>query len=400
MKENKNWKKQIALFLISQNLSMFGSSVVGFSIVWYITVTTESGFWITLSTLATLIPQVLVSLWAGVFADRYNKKTIIMLADGFTALATLLAFVSFHYGFANLSFLIFIACLRSVGGGFQAPAVNALYPEIVPREHLLRINGINQMANNVLLLLSPAAGGAIFGMFGMQWTFLVDLLTAVIAITIMFRLKIVTRAADRSDSSVLKELREGVRYTWSQPLLRVMLVCYAVTFILITPAAFLSPLMVVRSFGSEVWKLTANEMLWSLGALLGGAFVAWKGEFKNKITMIAVSLAVFGCTFALMGLSRVFWVYLIFDCICGMFVPVLIASETVLIQTNTEKGYMGRVFALLQFVSQGMMPIAILGFGPLSDLVRIESIMIGCGLLLICWSLYFKKAAGRALCSI
>lgn len=54
MKENKNWKKQIALFLISQNLSMFGSSVVGFSIVWYITVTTESGFWITLSTLATL----------------------------------------------------------------------------------------------------------------------------------------------------------------------------------------------------------------------------------------------------------------------------------------------------------------------------------------------------------
>lgn len=375
MKENKNWKKQIALFLISQNLSMFGSSVVGFSIVWYITVTTESGFWITLSTLATLIPQVLVSLWAGVFADRYNKKTIIMLADGFTALATLLAFVAFHYGFANLSFLIFIACLRSVGGGFQAPAVNALYPEIVPREHLLRINGINQMANNVLLLLSPAAGGAILGMFGMQWTFLVDLLTAVIAIAIMFRLKIVTRAADRSDSSVLKELREGVRYTWS-------------------------PLMVVRSFGSEVWKLTANEMLWSLGALLGGAFVAWKGEFKNKITMIAVSLAVFGCTFALMGLSRVFWVYLIFDCICGMFVPVLIASETVLIQTNTEKGYMGRVFALLQFVSQGMMPIAILGFGPLSDLVRIESIMIGCGLLLICWSLYFKKAAGRALCSI
>ena len=226
-----------------------------------------------------------------------------MLADGFTALATLLAFVAFHYGFANLSFLIFIACLRSVGGGFQAPAVNALYPEIVPREHLLRINGINQMANNVLLLLSPAAGGAILGMFGMQWTFLVDLLTAVIAIAIMFRLKIVTRAADRSDSSVLKELREGVRYTWSQPLLRVMLVCYAVTFVLITPAAFLSPLMVVRSFGSEVWKLTANEMLWSLGALLGGAFVAWKGEFKNKITMIAVSLAVFGCTFALMGLS-------------------------------------------------------------------------------------------------
>ena len=101
MKENKNWKKQIALFLISQNLSMFGSSVVGFSIVWYITVTTESGFWITLSTLATLIPQVLVSLWAGVFADRYIKKrsscwrTVLLLWRHFWLLWL------FHYGFAK-----------------------------------------------------------------------------------------------------------------------------------------------------------------------------------------------------------------------------------------------------------------------------------------------------------
>ena len=69
--------------------------------------------------------------------------------------------------------------------------------------------------------------------------------------------------------------------------------------------------------------------------------------------MIAVSLAVFGCTFALMGLSRVFWVYLIFDCICGMFVPVLIASETVLIQTNTEKGYMGRVLHCCSLFRRG-----------------------------------------------
>ena len=104
-----------------------------------------------------------------------------MLADGFTALATLLAFVAFHYGFANLSFLIFIACLRSVGGGFQAPAVNALYPEIVPREHLApdqRYQPDRRIMCCCCFLRQ--AGGAILGMFGMQWTFLVDLLTAVL----------------------------------------------------------------------------------------------------------------------------------------------------------------------------------------------------------------------------
>ena len=89
-----NWKKQIFLFLISQNLSLFGSSVVGFSIIWYITLKTSSGAWITAATIATLVPQVLVSLWAGVAADRYNRKWLIMLSDGFTALATLAAFIA------------------------------------------------------------------------------------------------------------------------------------------------------------------------------------------------------------------------------------------------------------------------------------------------------------------
>ena len=396
MAQEAAWQKQTALFLISQNISIFGSSVVGFAIVWYITVNTASGFWITVATLATLIPQVVVSLWAGVFADRYSKKLIIMLADGFTALATLLAFAAFAFGYESLTFLIFIACLRSIGSGFQSPAVSALYPELVPPEQLVRVNGINQMANNVLLLIAPAVGGAILGTFGMKWAFLVDVLTAAVAIIIMLRLQVTRTVVNQSRRPVLAELREGVRYTWSQPLLRVMLVCYAVTFILITPAAFLTPLMVVRTFGSEVWKLTANEMVWALGSFLGGLFVAWKGDFKNKVTAIAVSLAVFGCTFALMGLSKVFWLYLLFDCICGLFVPVFITAETVLIQTHTEPGYLGRVFALLQFVSQGMMPVAILGFGPLGDFIKIEYIMIVCGLLLLGWGLCFKRAAEQA----
>ena len=85
MEHQNNWKKQIFLFLISQNLSLFGSSVVGFSIIWYITLKTSSGAWITAATIATLVPQALVSLWAGVAARayRYNRKWLIMLSAWF-----------------------------------------------------------------------------------------------------------------------------------------------------------------------------------------------------------------------------------------------------------------------------------------------------------------------------
>lgn len=89
LKEKPLLDKKIALFLISQNVSLFGSAVVGFSIIWYITLETSSGLWLTLATVCAMFPQVVVSLWGGVWADRHNRKYLIMLGDSFIALATL-----------------------------------------------------------------------------------------------------------------------------------------------------------------------------------------------------------------------------------------------------------------------------------------------------------------------
>lgn len=398
MDKQKNWKKQIILFLISQNLSIFGSSVVGFSIIWYITLETSSGTWITISTIAVLIPQVVISLWAGVIADRYNRKLIVMISDSFTALATLIAFIVFQSGKESLEILIIISFLRSIGGGFQAPAVSALYPQIVPEDKLVRINGISQTLNNILLLISPAVGGFVLGTMGIKWTFLIDVSTALIAVIIVSLMKIENKACNREEkSTVIFELKEGIKYMLARPILKTIAICYAVTFVLITPAAFLSPLMVSRNFGNEVWRLTANEMFWSLGSIIGGLFIAWKGNFKNKTTAISIALIGFGSTFALMGLTNIFWIYLFLDCICGIFLPVLVTAETVMIQTNTENDYMGRVFSLLQFISQGVMPIAILGLGPLGDKIEIQYIIVTCGILLSLWAIWFKKEAGKAI---
>ena len=74
----------------------------------------------------------------------------------------------------------------------------------------------------------------------------------------------------------------------------------------------------------------------------------------------------------------------------------MITAQTVLIQTNTDEAYMGRVFSLLQFVSQGVMPLAILCFGPLGDRIEIQYIIIVCGVMQALWGLWFKRAAERA----
>ncbi|MGI6004974.1 MAG: MFS transporter [Christensenellales bacterium] len=376
------WKKQIGLFLLSQNVSLFGSSVVGFAIIWHITLTTSSGTWLMLATICSLLPQVLVSLLGGVWADRYNRKHLIMLSDGFIALATLALTAAFLLGFDRLELLLAVSAVRSVGAGIQTPAVGAIYPQLVPQEHLTKAQGINQTLNSVLMLLAPAVGGLILGWVGIVAALFVDVVTAAIAVFVMSRIQVEKITVQKETDSVWVDLKDGLKYTFRHPQLRRILICFLFSFFLITPAAVLSPLMVERTFGSEVWRLTANEMVWTVGSFFGGLFVSLKGQFKDKVRTVAFCLVVFGVMFALLGAAWNFVSFLVFMGIAGFFLPPLATAQTVHIQEITEPEVLGRVFSIVQLISASAMPVAIVLFGPLADVVSVESILLVSGALL------------------
>ena len=391
--ESAAWKKQVGWFLLSQNISLFGSSVVGFALIWHITLTTSSGVWIMLSTICSILPQVLVSLIGGVWADRYNRKYLIMLSDGFIATATLGLAIAFLLGFQRLELLLVVSAVRSIGAGIQTPAVGAIYPQLVPQESLTKVQGINQTLNSVLLLLSPAVGGVILGWVGIVGAFFVDVATAALAIFVMSRITVERIRSEKESDSMWAELKTGIDYTFRHPQLRNLILCYMASFFLITPAAVLSPLLVERTFGSEIWKLTANEMVWTVGSLVGGIFVATKGEFRNKIKTVSLCLAAFGVFFALMGVAWDFISYLIFVGISGFFLPPLSTAQTVHIQEITEPEVLGRVFSIVQLITASAMPVAILLFGPLADVVSVESILLVTGILLVLVGILYGRTA-------
>jgi len=387
------FSKKVVLFLVSQNLSLFGSSVVGFSIIWHITLETSSGYWVTLFALCTTLPQVIVSLWGGVWADRYSRKHLIMLADAFVALATLGMAVAFWAGIQHLELLLAVAMIRSLGAGVQAPAVNAIYPQLVPPEGLTRVQGVNQTVNSVLMLVSPAAGGAVLGTLGIEWAFMLDVVTAALAIFIMSFIKAEKVGQTAGRTSVLKELGQGLGYTFRHPVLRRLMICFLCSFVLITPAAFLSPLLVERTFGNDVWKLTANELVWTVGTLLGGLFVSLRGEFQNKVRTISVCLAGFGVCFSLLGVAKFFPVYLLFMGTAGLFMPVNATAQTVFIQQITQPDMMGRVFSIVSMITGCAMPAAILFIGPLADVIPLDTIMIVSGALLVLVGVWYYRGA-------
>lgn len=394
-KTNRIFDKRIILFLISQNLSLFGSQVVGFAIIWHITLKTSSGTWLMLATLATMLPQILISLWGGVWADRYNRKSMIMLSDSFVALATLGLAGLYWAGFRQIWILIAISAARALGSGVQAPAVSAIYPQLVPAENLTRVQGVNQTLNSILMLLSPAVGGLLLGLMDISLAFMLDVVTASLAVGILMLIKVEPIKREVQQTSVFKELREGLKYTMGDPLLKRLVICYGISFFLLTPAIILTPLQVSRNFGSEVWKLTINEMIWTVGSLAGGLYISLKGDFENKLRMIALCLAAFGLLFALLGIAPNLPVYLAIMAVAGVFLPVLITSETVFVQERAREELLGRVFSILQIVSLSAMPLGMVIFGPMADIVSVDSILIGTGLILMLVALWYDLGNRR-----
>jgi len=391
-KREKLFTPSIVLFLVSQNLSIFGSSVVAYSIIWYVTLQTSSGTWMMGVTLASMVPHLLISLYSGVWADRYSRKHLIMLSDGFIALATLIMFILFRMGYRHLELLLAVSVLRALGSGIQSPAVNAIFPQLVPKEHLTRIQGINQSVRSVLMLLSPAVGGVVLSLMDHSWAFMLDVSTAFIAIMVFAFIKV--KRIERSDGafSVRKDMAEGLSYTFGNPVLKRLVLYYAFAYFLVTPAAILTPLLVERSFGPEIWKLTANEIAWTAGSLAGGLFIALKGQFKDKIQTIALALVGFGIGFTLLGIAKPFTLYLAVMGFVGLFMPILATAETVLIQEIVEPAKMGRVFSIVDLISSFSLPLGILLYGPLADIISIESLLIVSGILLILVGMSYHRS--------
>jgi len=118
--QHADWQKKTALFLSSQSLSLFGSMLVQYAIIWYVTLTTQSGAVLTISTLSAFLPQIVISLFAGVWADRYPRRLLIIAADVLTATSTLVLAAFFLLGYREL-WLIFLVSAFGRSGRASRP---------------------------------------------------------------------------------------------------------------------------------------------------------------------------------------------------------------------------------------------------------------------------------------
>lgn len=386
LKIQSNWRKKIVLFLVSQSITLFGSQIVQMAIVWYVTLSTSSGVWVAAFSVCSYLPQFLISFIGGVWADRYSRKMLIICADAGIAIVTLGMFLLLPYISQNemlLGMLLAMSVLRSIGAGIQSPAVNAIIPQIVPKEHFMRYNGINATMQSAVQFSAPAVAGLVLTMGTLRSTLMIDIFTAIIGIGLFSYVRLPERKNEEVSVSTFFDIKTGIQYAFTQKLIGGLLMVYGLFTFLCVPAGYLSGLLVSRVYGDTYWYLTAVELCGFGGMMAGGLLMSVWGGFKKRRKTMFLGLVIFGAMAIGMGVTTHFILYLTFMIIYGVALTTVQTTITTSLQENTESSMQGRIFGFMGSMYAVCYPVGMAIFGLMADTIPLQWIMVGSGIALI-----------------
>ena len=283
---SKNWKLPFFTIWTGQAASLLGSQLVGFALIWWLTKTTGSATVLATASLVGLIPQVVLGPLVGTLVDRWSRRRVMIVADGIIALATLLLALLFWLSDVQFWYVYVLLFIRSVAGGFHWSAMQASTSLMVPKEHLSRIQGMNQMLNGGMNIISAPLGALLLELLPLQGILMIDVFTALIAITPLFFFAVPQPQRSAVDggvqvkTSVWAEMRLGLKYAFSWPGLVIIGLMAAMINFLLTPAFSLMPILVTKHFNGLAIQLAWMEFAWGIGVLVGWISTGCLGRFQ------------------------------------------------------------------------------------------------------------------------
>lgn len=388
MKKDNLWKKKAVAFITSQAVSLFGSSIVQMAIVWYVTMQTSSGIWLTILTLSSFLPQMIISPFAGVWADRYNKKKIIILADVLIATSTLILAIFLQINnLANTSLIaiVVVSIIRSIGTGIQTPTVNSMIPLLVPEDKLMKSNGVNSSIQSVIQFASPLVAGGILVLGSISNILFIDVITAVIGVSILSFIKIEQKSVQKIEekASTINEIKEGIRFSISDKLIGKLLLIYGIFIFLSVPSSFMSSLIITRNFGQDYMYLSICETIGFVGMFLGGLLLGTWGGFKNRNKTLTLGMILYSIFAIGLGLVTQYWMFVALIFFISFSIPIIQTTTMTMLQEKVQIEMQGRIFSLLNAIFSGLMPLGMILFGVLADIVSINYLIIPAGAILL-----------------
>jgi DHA3 family macrolide efflux protein-like MFS transporter len=374
---------------VGQAVSLLGSALVQFALVWWLTSETHSATVLATATLVAVLPNVFLAPVAGVLVDRWNRRLIMIASDSIVALTTVGLAVLFAFDVVQIWHVYLALFIRAAVGTFHFPAVQASTSLMVPEAHLSRVAGFNQMLQGGMSIVAPPVGALLLGVLPMQGVLAVDVVTAALAVASVFVIAIPQpprRAEGRAQSpaaSFWSEMRAGLGYVWGWSGLMVVLVMAVAINFFTVAASSLMPILVTQHFGGGVMHLATLESVFGVGAIAGGLILGVWGGFRRRILTSLMGLIGLGLGFLVLGLTpaSLFWMALATAFLAAVMIPMTNGPLMAVLQATVAPEMQGRVFTLIGSAATAISPLGLLIAGPVADRVGVQAWYIAGGVV-------------------
>ncbi|MCW3979543.1 MAG: MFS transporter [Candidatus Bathyarchaeota archaeon] len=364
---------RFSVIFTGQAFSLFGSRLVQFSLVWWLTATSGSASTLALASIMALLPQVLLGPFAGTLVDRWNRRRVMIVADGLLALVIVALGLLYAWGVVQIWHVFAAMFLRSLLGAFHWPAMQTTTTLMVPEEHLSRVAGLNQSLQGLSNIVAPPLGAILLEFLPIQGILFIDVGTAALAIAPLLFVSVpqplIPAGQERGWRSVLEDMREGMLYVWDWKGLRLIMAIAMIINFLVNPGFILLPILVTKHFGGGAMELAWLQSANGIGMILGGLALGVWGGFRKRVVTAFSALVVSGVFVVAIGVMPAhLFLLAVGSMFCFSFLNA-IANGTFFasIQSIVPPEIQGRVFTLLMSLSAGMVPLGMAVAGPVAD---------------------------------
>ncbi len=383
MQADRKTFRDFLYFWVGQLVSIFGSSVSQFVIVWWITVETQSVLYLSLASFLGFAPTVVLSMFAGVLADRWSRRALIAVTDMLQALATVVLILMFWWGGVSIWQVLVVLTFRGVMQAFHYPASSAITPLMVPREKLSRMNGLNYLLNGAVTLVGPIVAAVLLQFWAIHQILWVDAVTFVIAAVPLVMIAIPSVRLEQEKSSFREDFVEGLTFVkGTKGFLTLVVLATGLNFLL-TPLSTLFPYFVKFDHFGDASQLAFVGAFFQGGILAGGLLMSVFRGFKNRMAAIMLSIYVVFVGYAMVALTPtgLFWFMALGCLITSVCLPIANVSIQTIVQTVVPLKMLGRVGSVIGAIASAATPVGMIIAGPLAALVGTANLCLGCAVL-------------------
>ncbi len=368
--EGQPWKLRFGAIFMGQALSLTGSALTQFVLLWWITDTTGSAAALGAAALAALLPQALLGPLGGTLADRYSRRWLMAASDLVSAACMAVLIALFLTQRVQLWHIYAMLAVRSAMQAFQQPAAAASTAMLVPGYFLPRAAGLNQSLMGIMTVGAPPLGALAMSAMPLGWALAIDVATALLGIAPLLFFTIPQPRAARGGGwrSLWREWREGVQAVWRHAALRQLYALIGAAVMCVMPLFTLVPLLVKTHFAGGANQVALMESLSGIGMIAGGAFVAAFAP-QRRMRWFLWGFALSGLTMALtalapadqFGLGAAFWLS------SGLTFAVGNAPFMAMLQSAVPNHLQGRVLSLLNTLIGLAGPVGLALAAPLGE---------------------------------